>query len=138
MALTGDTEKLARVVSQLQTVGEVPKAARTLLAKDALGRVQALFASSKSPDGTAWKELKYRVGKPLVLSGKLSKSFTASVTGDGFVVTAGVPYAVHHQFGAPRANVDARPFFPRDGVLPGPWRDAFERLIDQTLSAHFR
>jgi phage gpG-like protein len=39
-------------------------------------------------------------------SASLAKSTTGDVTGVG----TGVEYAVHHEFGAPRANIPARPF----------------------------
>lgn len=138
MPLTGDSSALARLVSKLETVGEVPKASREQLASTALHRVLMGFSTSKEPGGAAWDALKYRQGRPLVDTGKLRGSMRSRITAGGIVLTAGASYAVHHQFGAPRANVPARPFFPRDGELPSGWRGAFERIIDQTLSGHFR
>lgn len=139
MALTGDNEKLIRLVSQLDSVGEVPKEARAHLASIALHRVLVGFSRSREPMGTAWKPLLYRKGgRPLVDTGKLRGSLRARVTSDGFEISTSVPYAKHHQFGAPKANVPARPFLPREGELPPSWRAAFERVIDHALVMHFR
>lgn len=100
MALTGDTAALRLLVSQLATVGRVPRDARAELAKAALELVRDSFGAAASPEGAPWAPLKYRKGRPLVKTGRLLRSVRARAIGDGVLVTVGAPYAAVHQFGA--------------------------------------
>lgn len=135
MALTGPTAALAHLVSQLATAGKVPREAKTQLATIALARVRAGFEDSADPTGAAWAALRYRRGRPLVLTGKLRRSFRKRLFAGGFAIETSVPYAGFHQGGT--RHIDARRMLPRDGTIPEPWRAAFERVIDAALSRHF-
>jgi phage gpG-like protein len=133
--LTGDDAALRRLRARLATVGAAPRSARPQLAAEALGRVHYAFAASRAPGGAAWARLRYRAGRPLVLTGRLFGSLRSRVTTTGVAVSTSRPYAAFHQFGTRR--VPARPFFPAEGELPPPWREAFERVVDAAIRAHF-
>lgn len=76
--------------------------------------IESHFALSRGPDGTPWKPLKYRQGKPLILSGALRAAAVAAagspqITEASLVVSlTEPPYAQYHQFGTRR--IPARPF----------------------------
>ena len=73
---------------------------------------------------------RYRVGKPLDEGGDLRRSIKSSLAGAlGLAFSADARYAAHHQFGAPRANIPARPFLPGRELAPA-WQSAFERILD--------
>lgn len=135
MALTGDTAALRLLVSQLATVGRVPRDARAELAKAALELVRDSFGAAQSPEGAAWARLKYRHGRPLVLTGRLLRSVRSRIIADGIAVTASAPYAGFHQHGTRR--MPARPFLPQPGAVPAAWADAFERVLGAQFARHF-
>ncbi|QPG06558.1 phage virion morphogenesis protein [Salinimonas marina] len=58
------------------------------------------FKLSRAPDGSSWKPLSHRPGKPLVLTGRLRSSLTMKMVGNSAVeVGTNVKYAKRHQFG---------------------------------------
>lgn len=71
--------------------------------------------NSVSYDGTAYKPLKYRTGKPLYLTGTLFRlaraaGGRATVTDTGIIaVLEEPPYGIFHELGT--RNIPARPFF---------------------------
>lgn len=73
------------------------------------------FENAVSYDGTAWKPLKYRVGKPLYLTGTLMRlaraaGGRATVTDNGIVASLEEPpYGIFHELGT--RTIPARPFF---------------------------
>lgn len=130
-----DDTAFTRLVSSLATAAKVPRDAKAQLATVALARVRAGFDDSAAPDGSAWAALRWRRGRPLVLTGKLSKSFRKRVFAGGFAIESSVPYAGFHQGGTRRMT--ARRMLPREGTIPEPWRAAFERILDATVAKHF-
>lgn len=136
MSYVGDDAALRRLITSLGTLAQAPQAARSEMRDEALRLIQAGFDASRAPDGTAWAALKTRAGKPLDKSGTLRGSIRANLSGRlGLAFSASAPYAAHHQYGAPRAKVPARPFLPgRD--LPPAWAAAFERILDAHLRRH--
>lgn len=136
MALLGDSYALERLITRLGTLASAPQAARREMRDEALRRIQEGFDRSRAPDGTAWKALKYRVGKPLDEGGDLRRSIKSSLAGAlGLAFSADARYAAHHQFGAPRANIPARPFLPGRELAPA-WQSAFERILDKHITGH--
>lgn len=136
MTYSGDDAALRALRTQLETVGLASAAARSQLAVFAIARVRAGFSDSATPEGGRWAQLRYRIGSPLVLTGRLSRSFRARLTRDGFALETSVPYASYHQTGT--ARMAARRMLPRDGSLPTSWRPAFERVLGAVIVRHFR
>jgi phage gpG-like protein len=72
------------------------------------------FDTSTAPDGTPWRPLKYRTGKPLVLTWRLrSEAQRAAkdmeITGRGLLITQSEPYYYRYQlFGT--SKIPARPW----------------------------
>jgi phage gpG-like protein len=91
------------------------------------------FVDSRDPWGIPWKRLKYRIGQPLLDTGKLRNSITFRLigrTGVRIGTADYLPKAALHQFGSskssgPGSGVAARPFLPARGGavdLPEDWR----------------
>lgn len=84
-----------------------------LFAKD----VQANFDGSHTPDGKAWPPIRHRVGKPLVLTGRLMRASVraagkAQLVGGKILArlaSSAVRYGKYHQFGT--ARIKQRRFF---------------------------
>ncbi len=103
IAVRGDSAELAALVDKLDWLsGEAPrKEINRLCGEAALTQLRRQFASSHDPYGSAWEPLKHRKGKPLLDTGRLRNSFSATdVTGSGFTVGTNVEYAGPHQDGA--------------------------------------
>lgn len=95
----------------LQTPGDDAIAkTRAILAES----VRRCFATSTDPDGNAWAPLKWRTGKPLILTGYLLFSAEAAATDlapswNGLAVTMDRPfYGLFHQAGT--KTIPARKF----------------------------
>jgi phage gpG-like protein len=82
------------------------------------------FSESRDPDGNAWKPLRWRTGKPLILTGALLAAAVSSVqnarwTGAGrigFGITGEPRYWQYQNYGTSR--IPARRFyFPRQDTL---------------------
>lgn len=107
------------------------------------------FAESRAPDGTKWKELKFRDGQPLSDTGRLRNSFAIASalqsTAGSFTIGTNVEFAGVHQFGmtihwkgekqmafpdrrgggmafARKVVIPARPMIPT-GALPNAWAE---------------
>ena len=60
-----------------------------------------------------WPALKSRKGMPLIKTQQMLRGIHISeLTSEHVTVQPTVPYAVHHQLGAPKAHIPPRPFFP--------------------------
>jgi phage gpG-like protein len=116
------------------------------------------FATSSAPDGSAWDPLKQRSGQPLRDTGRLQRSYTASVTNRGFSIGTNTRYAVTHQegrtivprrakllrwtvggktFTAAKVEIPARPMVP-DGELGPKWTAAFKDAARDLINSRFR
>lgn len=102
------------------------------VAVDTLGLVEREFRGSVDPDGAPWKPLKYRNGRPLVLTGAMRDSFTAVPIENGVRIQAGVDYAIYHQRGT--ATIPARRILP-SGSLPQSWVDVINKAYTQAAKA---
>jgi phage virion morphogenesis protein len=88
-------------------------------------QTQERFDTKKNPDGDSWKSIAEKTMRcyernprlapkpPLVLEGMLRHSITSEVQDGAWAVLAGatMEYAAVHQFGWPKKNIPARPYF---------------------------
>ena len=139
MGLVGAYDELDRVIGSLERMqdGELQAAIVADTAEEFLDFVKEGFTSSTDPYGWGWAELKYRDGMPLRDNGHLGSGFTVVVSGTAFTISNPVPYGVHHQFGAPLANIPARPMLPFDGEMPEQWEDAAREIASEVLKGEF-
>jgi len=79
-----------------------------LCAAAAMKLVADEFRGSHAPDGTTWKALVSRKGKPLLDTGRLRASFSVSPLVDAFRIGTAVAYAGYQQFGTAARDVAAR------------------------------
>jgi len=121
--------------ARLETIGRVPSSARRELAARALEYVRDRFATATAPSGAAWAALRYRRGRPLVLTGRLLRSVSARAIPGGIVVAASAPYAGYQQLGTSR--IPARPFLPGSSI-PAELARSFERVLGLAMAAHLR
>ena len=91
--------------------------------------VRRNFAEAHDPDGNPWAPLRWRIGRPLILTGLLMNSaYLAAQTvqlrnGTEIMATlAQPPYWKFHEYGTRR--IPARPFF-------GPSADTVQELADR-------
>lgn len=87
------------------------------------------FASGSDPDGNPWAPLKWRTGKPLILTGLLMNSAYLAAqqvqlrNGTEIMATLAQPsYWMFHEYGT--RKIPARPFF-------GPSADTVQGLADR-------
>lgn len=106
--------------------------------------VRRNFKESRSPGGLAWPPLKYRVGKPLILTGLLMRSAvqaaaSAKLSSAGLAATLDTPhYAIFHDEGTTR--IPQRKFFgPRPDTLlelgDALGHDAAEYIVNGTVAS---
>jgi phage gpG-like protein len=98
MKLTGDFGALASLVMRFSK-GGLSTRLQQEGAIEARRQVRRSFAESRDPYGKPWAPLKLRAGAPLRDEGNLAE-YTVALSGGGFVLTAGAPYAATHQYGA--------------------------------------
>lgn len=91
--------------------------------------IRANFAGGHDPDGVPWKPLKWRTGRPLILTGMLMNSAYLAAqhvelrNGTEICATMLAPrYWMFHEYGT--ARIPARPFF-------GASRDTVQGLADR-------
>lgn len=124
-------EVLDRLRALALAVGD-PTAANRDVGRALLARVQSGFHLSRDPYGRAWKPLKYRVGKPLIDTGRLLASQTFLASRTEITVGTSVLYGKYHQFGTDR--IPARSFLPtRAGGLPASWTQDVLAIYDQHI-----
>lgn len=135
----GDFAAIAQMAAGLSSLSSNAKLA---ISRRIAERSEALiaqgFAEEKAPDGSKWDPLKYRDGKPLDKTGDLKDSFTAKAIGTGVSIESSSPVFVHHQHGAPRANIPRRQMVPNDGELPPAWSEAFEEEAEEFIGEAMR
>lgn len=130
MSARGDFNKLMGLVARLRRLG-TDEARRELAARLGAVAVKLVadgFAAERNPYGRPWAKLKRRVGRILEDTGRLKNSFYPVVTPKGFAIRSDVGYAVHHQYGAPRAHLVKRAMFPTRGTggFGNLWREPLE------------
>jgi phage gpG-like protein len=143
ISVSGDTSKLAGLIDRLGRIadGRILKIINQNLAEEAIELVKQGFEDEKDPFGSPWAPLKRRTGRILQDTARLKNSFnrpsaTSSDAG-GFRIGTNVQYAVHHQFGAPKAKLPKRMMLPT-GELPEAWVDKFQKTADEILTDLFK
>lgn len=101
LKLTGDDAALRGMIEKGKKIGGALalKILSKRLGDEAKRRAEASFATSASPDGVPWAPLKNRKGKPLVKTGRLSRSIKVRASGRGFTLYSTASYAAVHQLG---------------------------------------
>ena len=127
---------LERKIRQISDTGKLLSRAREAMAKQAVSLAKEGFAQSKAPSGNRWKPLKVRVGQPLVLTGTLS-NFSYKMTSNGFILYAGADYFVHHQYGAPKKKLPARPMVPNSDSW-GAWSKPMVAAAEKSIARWMR
>lgn len=102
LKLTGDDAALRAMIAKAKKIGGALtlKILSKRLGDEARRRAVDSFTTSTSPEGEAWAPLKHRKGKPLVKTGRLSRSIKVRASSKGFTLYSTAPYAVIHQRGA--------------------------------------
>lgn len=129
-SLAKTLDKLARVPSQI--AGDAAKTIAT--------EIQRQFDNGLDPYGEPWEQLadstvaRGRTPPPLTDTWEMRDGIEVRpMPGSGISISFEVDYAIHHQYGAPRANVPQRAILPPAGVLPDTWKralaDAQERAF---------
>ncbi len=117
-----------------------------VIASDLSTFVDTTFAASTDPEGQEWRDLapltkELRRGtapyKPLIDTGTLRNSITATHGARSILIGTNVPYAGFHQFGT--VDIPERQFLPfnEDGsvMTDGPIEEEWQRY--ETLIAHY-
>lgn len=71
--------------------------------------------------------------KPLQRMGFLKRSLNYSISNGGGLTVRGIEIAKHHQYGAPRANIPARPIYTQDPEDMGEIQDYIIRRFKQQI-----
>ena len=102
---------------------KVKKAFRNYL----IEKIQQNFSNSSEADGTPWAKLKYRVGKPLILTGAMRRSVKSRNTQNGVSVFTNIYYAGWQNYGTNK--IPARRFIPNDNEIPEEWVNDMKQMI---------
>jgi phage gpG-like protein len=121
-ALTGGLEKLAR--------REFLKGVVRKMGAEALTLAQEGFEKAEAPDGTPWRPLLGREGRPLRNTGRLFNSMSFRSSSASFSLIATANYAGFQNAGTRR--IPARPFFPQGG-LPPKWEAELAAVAREAL-----
>ena len=154
--------RLAIQIKKLQELGtgHWRQSLTAKLGAAALARVQETFENSADPYGKPWKQLRFRVGQPLLLTGRLRNSINRSKPDSrGFVIAvSNVEYAAVHQFGSKNmkglrgvlrragvrrkgvgrghgGGIPARPYLPGK-TLPASWLKEFEAIANAVIARY--
>jgi phage gpG-like protein len=135
----GGDKALADFKRAIETSPQVLDSISRNLAEETVGLIKDGFRREADPYGGRWKPKKIADGRK-VLSGKTSRLkggwHVASADRRGFVVAPAVDYATYHQSGT--RKMAARPMLPDGRGIPDSWQDAWEGIISDVLSHHFR
>jgi phage gpG-like protein len=133
------TQTLHDFIGKLERVGGESFIAevRRQVATDGLRLIAAGYRDSKDPYGAAWTPLKYRNGKPLVLTGAFRDTWMAYPTPTGVRFLSGVDYGAYHQYGT--SKIPFRRVIPLQSMgLPKPWTDvinaAYTKRVRQAVA----
>lgn len=121
--VTGDFGQLDGLIRYAASFAD---GSRTRKAVGAIGKElgaigRECFEAQRSPEGVAWRSLKDarpRGRKALVLSTALRTAATSPRFFGLSVRFNMLAYGNHHQLGAPRAHVPARPWLPSEPLAP--------------------
>lgn len=139
MSLTASGTPLSMLLRSLDAAQTAQTPVAKALAKSAAELALEGYDAARSPAGVAWAPIKRpRPGsRPLVRTRALRESATSPyVYPSGFTFVS-TPWGSHHQFGAPRANIPARPYWP-DGSLPLRWELRMADEAERALVKHLK
>lgn len=131
---------LSILLRALDAAETASKPVSKALAKSAAELALEGYDAARSPAGVAWVPIKRpRPGsRPLVRSRALRESATQPyVFTEGFIFTS-TPWGSHHQFGAPKAGIPARPYWPDPESLPATWELPMADEAERALVQHLR
>lgn len=134
LRVVGDNAKLRELIAGLKqlTTKSSKTSINVAVGKVVLAGVHQSFAKSQTPYGERWKPLKYRKGKPLILTGALRQSITVRSTSTGNYITSGLVYANTQNFG--RGPIPARAYVPGARGIPSAWSAKMRTVV----AAHVR
>lgn len=128
------TQTLTDFIGKLERIGsgsfmsEVKRQA----AIDGLGVIAYGYRNSVDPYGATWQPLKYRDGRPLVLTGAFRDTWMAYPTPNGVRFASGVDYGAYHQYGTrsiPFRRVIPMAFYG----MPKRWTEVISRAFSSQV-----
>lgn len=128
------TQTLHDFIGKLESLGgdSFMTNVRRQVAFDGLRLIAAGYRDSVDPYGATWTPLKYRNGKPLVLTGAFRDTWMAYPTPAGVRFLSGVDYGAYHQYGT--RTIPFRRVIPLKSMgLPRPWTDAISKAYSKQL-----
>ena len=139
MGVSGDFARLSRLTAALGALAD--GTARRALLRTAAPIVASLvdegFVRQQAPRGRAWKPLKRprATGRGILDDTGLLRSQATRVVATDFWLTIFVTRegAASHLYGAPGANIPARPYLPL-GSLPSAWTQRLNTAASSVLA----
>jgi len=137
VSLTASGTPLSVLLRALDAAQTAQTPVAKALAKGAADLALEGYDAARSPSGAAWAPIKRPRpgGRPLVRTRALRESATSPYVYPGGFTFVSTPWGSHHQFGAPRANIPARPYWPVD-ALPLRWEQRMADAAERALVAH--
>lgn len=137
MSLTVSGTPLSVLLRSLDATQTAQTPVAKALAKSAAELALEGYDAARSPSGVAWAPIKRpRPGsRPLVRTRALRESATNPYVYSGGFTFVSTPWGSHHQYGAPRANIPARPYWPVES-LPLRWELRMADEAERALVAH--
>ncbi len=133
------SQNLSQFIGKLERLssGSFISEVRRQVAVDGLRLIAGGYRDSKDPYGASWQPLKYRNGKPLVLTGAFRDTWMAYPTPTGVRFVSGVDYGAYHQYGT--RSIPFRRVIPMLSYgLPKAWTDvisaAYSRQVRKAVA----
>lgn len=98
MGVRGDSARLDKLIRTMDRLarGSVAELAG-VLGEQALELVDEGFERGRAPSGRRWPQPAYRSGPPMILSGRLRRSYVLRLRTHGFEIVSRTPYAAKLQ-----------------------------------------
>jgi len=137
VSLTASGTPLSVLLRALDAAQTAQTPVAKALAKSAADLALEGYDAARSPSGVPWAPIKRpRPGsRPLVRTRALRESATNPYVYPGGFTFVSTPWGSHHQYGAPRANIPARPYWPVDS-LPLRWEQRMADEAERALAQH--
>lgn len=119
MPMTGDMQKLERLLKQCSAAPQIPRQAARAALPAVKHQLEEQFETTATPTGKEWKPLKRPMGLPPLWG--LKDFFLAAVIAASVVIRSSKFYAVFHQKGT--RTIPPRQFLP-EGKLSASWKAA--------------
>jgi phage gpG-like protein len=118
MAVRGDFDRLGEMVELFDRLADGSALQRLAqkVGQEALELVDVGFERGRSPTGRRWAEPKYRRGPPLILTGRLRRSFALRMGHHRFEIVSELPYAYRLQHGP-----EPRKMVPNEADISARW-----------------